>query len=138
MKEEKGLSFVAIMIIIALTSLFLRFAVDQLIKVSIAQNEANAQETLKLLSVALENYAKDHLGVYPAAISELTISNPPYLDKDYTNESFLKGYDYSCSRIESSGYSCFAMPTRCKLTGNNNFVITTGGSLTSEDCAKKE
>jgi type II secretory pathway pseudopilin PulG len=138
MKDNGARSFVTVMIVIAVSSLLLRVAVEQVIRINIAQNESNAQATLKLISVALENYAKDHLGAYPESISSLIKSNPPYLDKDYTNESSVKGYDYFCSRVEASGYYCSAVPLKCKLTGSNSYTITTGGSLTSEDCSKKE
>lgn len=138
MKEKKGLSFLIIMIIIAVVSILLRFGIEKIIKINIAQNESNAQATLKLMSVALENYAKDHLGAYPTGLSILSQSNPPYLDKDYVTESPINGYDYNCLRLDASGYSCSAIPIKCKLTGQNSYTVTTGGSLTSEGCSKKE
>ena len=76
-------SFVTIMIVIAVSALLLRITVEKLIKINIAQNESNASLTLKLISAALENYAKDNQGIFPAEISVLTKTSPPYLDKDY-------------------------------------------------------
>lgn len=127
-----------IMMVIAVCSLVLRVLIERLIKINIAQNESNAAVTLKLISAALENYAKDTLGAYPGNFSLLTQTNPPYLDKDYLAKSPLKGYNYNCLRLELSGYSCSASPTRCKLTGNTVYTITTGGSLISEVCEIKE
>lgn len=126
------------MVIIAISSLTLRIAIEQIIRINIAQNESNAQTTLKLISAALENYAKDHLGAYPDKSSLLNQDNPRYLDKDYLAESPAKGYDYSCSRLESSGYSCAANPVKCNLTGKMTYTVTTGGLIVSEECIKKE
>ena len=138
MKNNKARSFVVIMVVIALTALALRMIISEIINVTSAQNEASAQSTLKLISTALENYAKNNQGVYPLKISVLTQSQPSYLDKDYIKQSPVKGYIYNCSRLEAAGYSCYALPSRCRLTGKTAFTITTGSLLISEDCDKKE
>jgi len=138
MKNKKARSFVVIMIVIALSALLLRVVVDKAISLTCSQNESNAQSTLRLIATALENYAKDNRGVYPDKISVLTQSQPAYLDKDYVKQSPIKGYRYNCSRLDSGGYSCHALPTRCKLTGKTVFTVTTGSLLISEDCDKKE
>jgi type II secretory pathway pseudopilin PulG len=138
MIDKKARSFVMIMMVIAVCALVLRVLIERLIKINITQNESNAAVTLKLISAALENYAKDNLGAYPTNFSLLAQTKPPYLDKDYLVKSPLKGYNYSCLRFEPSGYSCSASPTRCKLTGNTVYTITTGGSLISEVCERKE
>lgn len=126
------------MIIIATLALVLRFTIDRIIKFNIPQNESNAQGTLKLISAALENYAKDNHGSYPTSPSVLIKSKPPYLDKDYITQSPSKGYNLGCSRLEPSGYSCYANPIRCNLTGTMAYTITTGGLFVSEECKAKE
>lgn len=127
-----------IMIVIAIASLVLRISLEQLIKLNITQNESNAQTTLKLISAALENYARDHLGAYPARLSFLIQNSPPYLDKDYIAGSPIKGYYYGCPRLEASGYSCSASPVKCSLTGKMAYTVTSGGLIISEECSKKE
>ena len=126
------------MIVIALVALSLRVLIDKLISVTRTQNESYAQATIKFIATALENYAKDNHGVYPPGLSILTQSKPAYLDKDYIKQSPVKGYIYNCSRLEAAGYSCYALPSRCRLTGKTAFTITTGSLLISEDCDKKE
>lgn len=138
MGNKKAKSFVVIMIVIALSALTLRVLVGKIISLTTAQNEANAQSTLRLICTAIENYAKDNHGVYPDKISVLTQSSPAYLDKDYIKQSPIKGYNYNCNRLEPSGYSCQALPIRCRLTGKIAFTITTGNLLISEDCDKRE
>lgn len=136
MKDTQARSLVTIMMIVGISALFLSIAIKQIIKINIAQNESNAQVTLKLISAALENYAKDHLGVFPADLSILIQSKPPYLDKDYVSESPIKGYNYSCLRLEASGYSCSAVPIKCDLTGKMLYTITTGSVLVCAGCGK--
>lgn len=138
MINKKGKSFVVIMMVIALSALALRMLLGEILSVTSSQNESNALSTLKLISAAFENYAKDHQGVYPDKFFVLTQSKPPYLDKDYIKQSPLKGYSYNCSRLDAAGYSCYALPTRCKLTGRSTFTATTGSLLISEDCDTKE
>lgn len=138
MRDKQARSFVMIMIVIAVSALLLRTGIERLIKISITQNESNAAATLKLISAALENYAEDNQGIYPTNLSVLTKPSPAYLDKDYITKSPLKGYNFSCSRLEPAGYSCLASPTRCKLTGRMVYTITTGSLFISEDCEKKE
>ena len=138
MKRNAGRSFVLIMIVIAVVSLLLRVAIEKLMIFNIAQNETNAQNNLKLISSALENYAKAHNGVFPDDFSLLTKSIPPLLDKNYLAFSSVKGYNYSCSRLELSGYACQATPDKCQFTANMIYSVTTGGLLVSEACSKQE
>lgn len=139
MKDRQGISFITLMITIAIFSFLLRIAIEKIIKINIAQNESTASETLKLISTALENYAANHQGGFPLNISVLTQTTPAkYLDKNYIGESPIKGYSYSCSRLEASGYSCSAVPVKCRLSGRMIYTITTGGSLTADACEKEE
>lgn len=138
MKYTKGRSFVTIMIIIAVCVLLLRIVVERIIKINIAQNESGALITLKLISTALENYAKDNHGVFPSSLSILTQTTPVYLDKDYISESPIRDYNYTCSKLEPSSYICNAIPVKCKMTGKMIYTVTTGNSITAEACSKKE
>jgi type II secretory pathway pseudopilin PulG len=138
MRGKKAKSFVTIMIVVAVCTLLLRIIIERLIKINIAQNESQASVTLKLIAVALENYAKDNRGAYPASLSVLTQTQPPYLDKGYAGKTLFRGYNYSCPRLDASSYSCNATPTRCKLSGNMIYTITTGSLLVSESCEVKE
>lgn len=138
MRNTRGLTFVTVMIIVALVALFLRFAIELLISWNIAQDEANAEESLKLISTAIENYAEDHLGLYPGNLSALCESEPPYIEKAYTQLGTVKGYVFNCSVLDAGGYSCSAVPSRCHLTGKKIFRVTTGGSLSEEQCSQKD
>ena len=136
-KDRRARSFVTIMIVIAVSAFLLRFAVDRLIQINMSQNESNASANLKLISAALENYAKDNHGIFPAELATLTKTSPRYIQNDYTQVP-LKGYNFICSRLEPSGYSCSAAPVKCGLTGEIIHNVSTGGVLISEECSKKE
>ena len=136
--NNKGKSLLVIMIIIVFSVLLLRYAIDHIIKMTVNQNESNAVGVLKMIGTALENYAGDKNGVFPGSISALTKTTPAYLNRDYVAESPIRGYNYTCSRMESSGYSCSASPVKCNLTGKKVFIISTGNIFVSEDCFKKE
>ncbi len=141
MKNTKARSFVAVMIVVAVASLLLRVVIENLININIRQNESYASVTLKFISAALENYAKDNRGFYPAELSDLTQAKPPYLDKKYIDDisrSSIKGYNYGCTVLEASGYSCYAAPVKCKLSGKAVYTIATGGLLAVEECKKAE
>lgn len=137
MLNKKGRSFVTIMIIFAFCALLLRLAVHKIIIYNIEQNELLAKGNLKLLSTALENYAKDNKGVYPVNIDLLTKNNPPYLEKNYLAVSSVRGYEYDCQRLDSLGYNCSALPVNCKLTGKVIYAVSTGGLIIAESCDKK-
>lgn len=121
-----------IMMVIAVSTFAVRVLIQRLVRINIAQNESYALVTIKLISAALENYARDNQGVYPDNFSLLLQTKPPYLDKNYLTKYPLKGYNYTCARLEPSGYSCSANPSKYKLSGDASYTITTGGSLISQ------
>jgi hypothetical protein len=133
-----GKSFLVLMIVTAFTALLLRFAGNQIITLTISQNESNAAGIIKMIGTALENYAGNNNNVFPGSIKALTETDPPYLNSDYISESPLRGYNYACSRLEPTGFSCSAVPLKCNLTGKKIFVVSTGNIFVSEDCFKKE
>ena len=138
MGNTRARSFVVIMIVVSLVALILRIAIVQFVNFSIIQNEASAEQVLKLLTTAIENYAKDHLGVFPASLEALTQSSPAYIEKEYISLAYQKGYNFNCLRLETSGYTCTASPSRCNLSGRKSYIITTGQVMAVEECGKKE
>ncbi|MFA5200040.1 MAG: hypothetical protein WC442_03920 [Candidatus Omnitrophota bacterium] len=137
MFNQKARSFVTIMIVVALSALLLRLAVNKIIVYKIEQNQLLAQVNLKRLSAALENYAGDNKGSYPAGIELLTKGSPVYLEKNYLAEPSVSGYEYDCSRLDGLGYNCAALPVNCKLTGRMIYTVSTGGLIITENCDKK-
>ncbi len=137
MFNRKARSFVTIMIVVALSALLLRLAVQKIIIYNIEHNQLLAQVNLKLLSTALENYAKNNKSTYPASIDQLTKSEPVYLERNYLASSSIRGYEYDCQRLDAAGYNCSATPVDCKLTGKTVYSVSTGGLIIAESCDKK-
>lgn len=139
--KEQGKSFVVIMLVIAISAFVLRVSLEKIVKFSISSNESNASATLRIISVALENYAKDNRGAYPTNLSALVQGKPAYLDKDYLKQSplmgYIQGYVYNCSRLDTLGYNCSAVPLKCGLTGKLVYKVSTAGLIISEECDKK-
>lgn len=134
MFNRQARSFVTIMIVVALSALLLRLAAHKLIVYNIEQNQLIAQMNLKLLSTALENYAKDNKDLYPENIDLLTKSSPVYLQKDYLAVPSVRGYEYDCQRLDAGGYNCSAAPLDCKFSGKMVYNVSTGGLIIAESC----
>jgi len=137
MFDRKARSFVTIMIVVALSALLLRLAIQKIIIYNIEHNQLLAQVNLKLLSTALENYAKNNKSTYPTSIDQLTGSSPVYLERNYLAASSVRGYEYDCQRLDATGYNCSATPVDCKLTGKMIYSVSTGGLILAESCDKK-
>ena len=137
MFNQKGRSFVTIMIVVALLTLLLRLTIQKIIVYNTDHNQLLAQVNLKLLSTALENYAKNNKNVYPNNIDLLTKSNPVYLERNYLTSPSVRGYEYDCQRLDATGYNCTASPINCKLTGKMMYSVSTGGLIISQECEKK-
>ncbi|MDD5108264.1 MAG: hypothetical protein PHC29_01960 [Candidatus Omnitrophica bacterium] len=137
MFNRQARSFVTIMILVALFALLLRMAIHKVIIYNIQQNQLLAQVNLKLLSTALENYAKDNKNQYPENIEAFTKNKPAYLERNYLAVSSVRGYQYDCQRLDPGGYNCSATPLDCKFTGKMVYSISTGGLIIAESCDKK-
>lgn len=137
MHNQKARSFVTIMIIVAVVSLLLRLVIHKIIVYNMEESQSLAQVNLKLLSTALENYAKDNKGVYPVSTSQLTKGNPVYLERDYLEAASVRGYQYDCQRLGPTGYNCSAAPLNCKFNGKMVYSVSTGGLIISESCDNK-
>lgn len=137
MFNRRAKSFVMIMVVLALSAVLLRLAVHRVIVYRIQQNQLLAQVNLKLFSTAMENYAKDNKNVYPVSIDLLTEHDPVYLERDYLAATSIRGYEYDCQRLDTSGYSCTASPVNCKLSGKMLYTVSTGGLIMAENCDKK-
>ena len=138
MRNNAGRGFVAIMIIVALSAVALRFGVLKVIRFTIEQNEANALEKLQFLTTALENFANDHALAYPSDLALLAENDPPYISKEYVSLSPARGYTFNCMRLEPSGYTFSAAPAQCGISGRRIFTVTTGQAVSIEECGVKD
>jgi len=73
----KARSFVVIMIVIALSSLILRVALEKIIQFNIAQNESSAQEISKTLSIARFESSRMASSCSPRLLSTSSVRKSP-------------------------------------------------------------
>lgn len=134
MKTYSGFTLVEIMIVVAIVALLAGIAVPNMLRARIEANEANAKATLRAIATACEIYATTNNGPYPTSIDVLTEGSAPYLTEDYT-ASQIHGYNFACTTMTNSSYSCTATPAACGRTGAHTFTIVTGAVLSSADCS---
>ena len=133
-KMKKGFALIEWTIVVAFIALLGLIGIPKLIAANISNNEAVAQKTLKIISIACENYGKANKGVYPRELSALTSGSPGYLSTDYTLPA-RSGYAYAFSSTDT-GYTVNAKPLSPEVTGIHVYTITTGGVLTSVACGE--
>ena len=131
---KKGFSLVEVMIVLVIIALLVVIALPNWLETRIKANENNAQEILKIISRACEDYAAANEQKYPLAVKALSGVTEGYLNQDYT-VGVIQGYDFACDTMTRQGYSCTATPVTCNTTGTKILMITTGGTETSADCS---
>jgi type II secretory pathway pseudopilin PulG len=133
--KKNGFALIEWTIVVAFIALSGLIGIPKLIATNIANNEAAAQKTLKIISIACENYGKANKGVYPRELTSLTAGTTKYLSTDYTLPA-RSGYTYNFSSTDT-GYTVNAKPLSPGVTGIHIYTITTGGVLTSVICAEE-
>ena len=134
-KNKKWFALIEWTIVVAFIALLGLIGIPKLIAANIANNEAVAQKTLKIISIACENYGKANKGVYPRELPALTLGSPKYLSVDYTLP-VRSGYAYNFSSTDT-GYTVSAKPISPGVTGIHIYTITTGGVLTFVACGEE-
>jgi len=130
--RKNGFALIEGTLVVALFALLGIIGIPKFNKDRIANNEAEAQKSLRNISIACENYGKANNGIYPRQLSLLTGSEPKYLSIDYTFQP-RRGYIYTFIPTDT-GYTASAKPASCGNTGTQVYTITTGGVLTLTAC----
>ncbi len=133
--RKRGFTLVEIMIVVAVIALIAAIATPNLLRARTTGNDVAAKAIIKTIASAAEEYASFN-GNYPNSISELTATNPPYLNEDYTNGP-RNGYNISCSWSQI-GYNCTALPIVNCTTGNKVYTVTAGIVLAEDDAVVAE
>jgi competence protein ComGC len=122
-----GVVIGGIVLLLALISL------PGLLRARSVANESSAAKQVKVLSRALEVYALEHNGRYPANEEELLSDGSSYEGQPCDGKTYF-GYAYSLS-LSPDGYSVVAAPVACGSSGDTVYRVTRGGVLKEEPCA---
>ncbi len=88
-------------------------------------NDRIAQEVLDKMARATKRFARQHNGIYPQHMNQLTDVFPPYIKDNYCNKVY-SGYHFNC-HMSADGFRFVATPLTIGRTGSKVFTITTGG-----------
>lgn len=122
---RKAFSLVEVIVVILICIVLAGFVFPHLLKKKIAMNDALAQRTLSLLSIAAEKYAIDHHNQYPVSMEELRQTQTDYLKQDFCGK-VRAGFVYHCD-FSAQGYIFKAKPSHPSWSGTKDFSVMTGG-----------
>ena len=128
MRSKKGFTLVEIMIVVAIIVLLAAIAIPNLLRARLSANEATAIAAMRTLSTAMETFrAAQTPPSYPAALTSLNASDPPYIDNVLasTNKS-----GYTFTYVQGTGgntYTVTAAPQSPNVTGVRQFFVDQSG-----------
>ncbi len=126
MRSKKGFTLVEIMIVVAIIVLLAAIAIPNLLRARLSANEATAIAAMRTLSTAMEGYrAAQSPPSYPAQLTMLNASNPPYIDSVLAGGN-KSGYNFALSGGGTT-YSVLATPLTANVTGVRNFFVDQSG-----------
>jgi prepilin-type N-terminal cleavage/methylation domain-containing protein len=126
MRSRKGFTLVEIMIVVAIIVLLAAIAIPNLLRARLSANEATAIAAMRTLSTAMESYrAAQSPPAYPAALTSLNASNPPYIDSVLAGGN-KSGYTFTLSGGGNT-YGIVATPQSENVTGVRSFFVDQSG-----------
>jgi len=124
--RRKGFTLVEIMIVVAIIVLLAAIAIPNLLRARLNANEATAIAAMRTLSTAMESYrAAQSPPSYPANLSLLNSSNPPYIDSQLSSGN-KSGYTFTLS-AGTNTYTVVATPQTENVTGVRSFFVDASG-----------
>jgi len=124
--RRKGFTLVEIMIVVAIIVLLAAIAIPNLLRARLNANEATAIAAMRTLSTAMESYrAAQSPPSYPANLSLLNSSNPPYIDSQLSSGN-KSGYTFTLS-AGTNTYTVVATPQTENVTGVRSFFVDGSG-----------
>ena len=137
MKKRKGFTLVEIMIVVAIIALLAAIAIPNLLTARRSANNAAAKSTLQTYATALENYAIDNDGAYPADLGDAAFDDYMKATPACTttgSSGNISGFTYHCDTIGAADYNIVAVPMTKGTSGSEAYNLTAGATITEMDC----
>lgn len=128
-RSKKGFTLVEIMIVVAIIALLAAIAIPNLLRARHNANETASIGALRTLSTALESYrAAQTPPAYPAALTNLSGANPPYIDGTLALGT-KQGYRYDYAPSGANQYTITTTPVTPNVTGTREFFVNESGVI---------
>lgn len=129
-----GFTLIELMLVCAVVSIIMSFAIPLLFQSRLAANEAGAIQTLRMISKGMEAYRIQNRGgayQYPADFRILTSLNPPDVDP-LLSDGEKSGYRFT-GGADGVGWNIVAVPVRSGISGEKTYFVDESCVIRSRD-----
>jgi type IV pilus assembly protein PilA len=135
--NKSGFTLIELMIVIAIIAIIAAIAIPNLLRASIAANEASAVSTLRTIVTAEKQFAASGANVVNnvsqyGSLTSLGNVSPPFLDQLLGQADAVKsGYQFSLALTTGSAtsFEVTGLPVRSR-SGSRTFFVDSSGVLT--------